>query len=163
MRICRLLIASLLLGCSQPTSYGYVGDQAPEYAAPTPAGNSISLNELRGSVVLLNIWATWCIPCRKELPELQQLHQRYSQQGLRVVGVSVDDGSADRAVDEFVRNFGLTYTILRDPAETVSHKFAIPGVPASFLIDRNGKVVWRMTGPFTAGDTILQNALRASL
>ena len=146
-----------------PPSSGQVGDDAPSYSAPALNGESTSLASLRGEVVLLNVWATWCIPCRKELPELQQLHQQYAARGLRVVGVSVDDGSADRSVAEFVREFGITYTILRDPAENVSHTFAIPGVPASFLIDRKGKVAWRRLGPFTVADSTLQKALSQAL
>ncbi len=163
MRSYLLILAFLCLGCSRPPSFGNVGEEAPRYAAPALNGDSVSLAGLRGNVVLLNVWATWCIPCRKELPELQKLHEQYAARGLRVVGVSVDDGGADRAVDQFVREFGLTYTILRDPAENVSHAFAIPGVPASFLIDRNGKIVWRHPGPFTTTDTALQNALKSTL
>ncbi|MEX2283114.1 MAG: TlpA disulfide reductase family protein [Gemmatimonadota bacterium] len=163
MRRLVILLAGLSLACSRPPSSGQVGDEAPVYSAPALNGESVSLAGLRGQVVLLNVWATWCIPCRKELPELQQLHQQLASRGLHVVGVSVDDGSADRAVDQFVREFGLTYTILRDPAEKVSHTFAIPGVPASFLIDRNGKVVWRHLGPVTTGDPLLQSALKQAL
>jgi cytochrome c-type biogenesis protein len=163
MRNLVILLTGLSVACSRPPSSGQLGEVAPAYSAPALNGESVALAGLRGQVVLLNVWATWCIPCRKELPELQQLHQELASRGLRVVGVSVDDGSADRAVAEFVRNFGITYTILRDPAENVSHTFAIPGVPASFLIDRNGKVVWRHLGPVTTRDALLQSALKAAL
>jgi cytochrome c-type biogenesis protein len=153
----------LALSCAEPHSLGRVGETAPVYAARSVAGDSLHLSDLRGKVVLLNVWATWCIPCRKELPELQALHTQYAGRGLQVVGVSVDEGNADAAVREFAQEFGITYTILRDPHELIYSAFAIPGVPASFLIDRSGKVAWRILGPFSASDAGLQAALRKSL
>jgi cytochrome c-type biogenesis protein len=153
----------LFCGCTQPSSFARVGEAAPDYGAPTLTGDSVNLAGLRGKVVLLNVWATWCIPCRKEIPELQTLHQQYAARGLQVVGVSVDDGHADREVRDFVNEFGVTYTILRDPSETVFSSFFIPGVPASFLIDRNGTVVWRREGPFSARDAVLQSVLGQTL
>ena len=158
-----LLAAFLFVACSEPRPFGRVGENAPAYAARTIAGDSIRLSDLHGRAVLLNVWATWCIPCRKELPELQTLHTRYAQQGLQVVGVSVDEGSDDGAVRDFAKEFGITYTIARDPATLIYNAFAIPGVPATFLIDRNGKVAWRILGPFSATDTTLQAALKSVL
>jgi len=114
-------------------------------------------------VVLLNVWATWCIPCRREIPELQALHQQYSGRGLKVVGVSVDDAADAADVTEFVHNFSMTYTVVRDPANRISKLFRTPGVPSSFLIDRSGVVRWRHIGPFTSGDADLRKALEKSL
>jgi cytochrome c-type biogenesis protein len=157
-------MAILLAGaCSQPASFGRVGDPAPDYRAVNLAGDSVSLAGLRGQVVLLNVWATWCIPCRKEIPELQALHQEYEARGLRVVGVSVDDGNADADVRDFIQRYGVTYAVLRDPAEQVSTAFFVPGVPATFLIDRRGTIAWRRLGPFTTSDPGLQSALRQVL
>jgi peroxiredoxin len=151
------------LSCTEPHSFGQVGEAAPAYAARSIAGDSVRLSDLRGNAVLLNVWATWCIPCRKELPELQALHTKFVDKGLRVVGVSVDEGSDDAAVREFAQQFGITYTIVRDPHTDVYNAFAIPGVPASFLIDRSGKVAWRHLGPFTSTDPTLQKALQQIL
>ncbi len=160
----RILVAlALACGCAEPATRARVGEPAPVFAALTLAGDSLTLSDLRGQVVMLNVWATWCIPCRKELPELQALHQQYAARGLKVVGVSVDDGSADDAVEDFVQRFGLTFTIVRDPGESVSTLFFTPGVPTTILIDRNGIVVWRRPGPFTANDPELQGALRQLL
>ena len=116
--------------------------------------------------MLLNVWATWCIPCRREIPELQALHQSYSGRGLKVVGVSVDDAGADNDVADFATQFGMTYMLLRDPDDRVSDLFRTPGVPSSFLIDRHGIVRWRHLGPFKADDPeflkVLQHSLDAS-
>ncbi|MGQ0816236.1 MAG: TlpA family protein disulfide reductase, partial [Gemmatimonadota bacterium] len=142
---------------------GQVGQTVPAYGAPTMAGDSIQLASLRGVPLLLNVWATWCIPCRKEIPELQALHEQYSGQGLRVIGISVDASDAEADVADFARNFGMTYTILRDPGESVSMLFAIPGVPASFLVDREGVVRWRHLGPFKATDSSFAAVLKTLL
>ncbi|MGH7469980.1 MAG: TlpA disulfide reductase family protein [Longimicrobiales bacterium] len=158
-----VLALFLVIGCKQPAFFARVGEMAPDFGAPTLTGDSLALSGLRGNVVLLNVWATWCIPCRKEIPELQALHQEYSARGLQVIGVSVDDGNADGDVRAFVRNYGVTYTILRDPAENVTAMFFIPGVPATFLIDRTGKVAWRHLGPFTTKDPDLQSVLKQTL
>lgn len=158
------LSLAISLGCTGPApEIGNVGQTAPAYAAPTMTGDSVHVDRLRGEVVLLNVWATWCIPCRKEIPELQALHQEYSGRGLKVLGVSVDAADADGDVAEFAESFGMTYTILRDPGERVSTLFAIPGVPASFLVDRGGVVRWRHLGPFKATDSAFVTVLHSLL
>lgn len=160
-----IVIAGLVTACAEhaPQIPGAVGAPVPTYGATTIEGDSIELASMKGNVVLLNVWATWCIPCRREVPELQALHQQYESKGLRVWGVSVDAGEAEADVAAFARDFHMTYTILRDPAERVLSIFRIQGVPASYLIDRDGVVRWRTLGPFKANDNALQNALRQAL
>ena len=160
----RLLLLTLLTGaCIPERAPTNVGDPAPAYAAPVLDGDSVSIAQLKGSVVLLNVWATWCIPCRKELPELQALHTQYGPSGLRILGVSVDEAGSDEVIRAFTKELGVTYTILRDPGERVSDLFAIIGVPASFLIDREGRIAWKHLGPFTRNDSTLQRALAETL
>jgi cytochrome c biogenesis protein CcmG/thiol:disulfide interchange protein DsbE len=142
---------------------GAIGTPAPLYGAVTMDGDSVDLASLRQHVVLLNVWATWCIPCRREIPELQALHQDLESRGLKVLGVSVDGGDAQGDVAGFVSDFGMTYTVLRDPGERVLTIFRIQGVPASYLIDREGVVRWKTLGPFKASDSGLQAALRETL
>ena len=166
MRLIRLAgVVWLLVACSDPaqTVPGAVGSAPPAYGAVSMQGDSVDLASLKGQVVLLNVWATWCVPCRREVPELQALHQRHEADGLRVLGVSIDAGDADADVAAFARDFSMTYTILRDPGDRVSNVFRINGVPASYLIDRDGIVRWRTLGPFTADDAALQAALRQTL
>jgi cytochrome c-type biogenesis protein len=158
-----VLLALVLSACAEPPStFARVGEPAPAFAATTLAGDSLALADLKGQPVLLNLWATWCIPCRKEVPELQALHEKLTARGLKVVGVSVDDGGDD-AVREFVREFGVTYTILRDPAQNVYSAFFVPGVPATFLIDRSGKIALRLHRPFKSSDPELLSALEQIL
>ena len=155
-------------GCSPDGENGArarvdVGLPVPAYSALSLRGDTVSLGALRGKVVLLNIWATWCHPCRDEIPELQALHERYAARGLELVGVSVDAESADNAIRAFMRDFRMTYPVWRDPAERVSAQFHIVGVPATFLIDREGVLRWRKTGPIQPGDATLERALEEAL
>lgn len=127
-------------------------EPAPAYAAMRLDGGELALADLRGQVVLLNAWATWCKPCREEMPELERLHQQYGNEGLRVVGVSIDRGDADAKVREFAANAGVTFTILRDPRNTFSRTFRTTGVPETLLIGRDGEVLFRWKGPLDGGE-----------
>jgi cytochrome c-type biogenesis protein len=154
----------LVAACAdRPALPGTVGEPAPAYGAVSMRGDSLDLTSMKGEVVLLNVWATWCIPCRREVPELQALHQDLEARGLRVWGVSIDGGEADADVSGFMEDFRMTYTVLRDPGERVLSVFRIQGVPASYLIDREGVVRWRTIGPFKAADPELQAALQKAL
>src|SRR5690606_9627000 len=108
------VLALTLFACVGGDSNVYrplaIGDVAPDYGAPTLGGDTIRLESLRGSPVLLNVWATWCPPCREEMPALQELHERYADRGLRVVGVSVDSRGAEAAIRQFLDEGGLTFT-----------------------------------------------------
>ena len=140
-----------------------VGRPAPAYQTVTASGDSVSLNALRGKAVLLNVWATWCHPCRDEIPELQRLHERYRDRGLEIVGVSVDAAGDDEAIRAFMRRYGMTYPVWRDPAENVSSTFLVVGVPATFLIDRAGVLRWKKTGPIAMNDSALTAAIERAL
>lgn len=140
-----------------------VPEVAPAYSAMTLDGDSVSLAALRGEVVLLNVWATWCAPCRKEIPELQALHEAHADEGLRVVGVTVDARGAEADVRQFAEQFGMTYDIWWDPDQTAVSRFGAMGVPLSVLIDRQGRIRWSHLGPFTQDDPALMAALREAL
>jgi thiol-disulfide isomerase/thioredoxin len=135
----------------------------PSYRAVSIDGDSVSLAGQQGGVVLLNVWATWCHPCRDEIPELQALHDRYRDRGLGIIGVSVDASGNDDAIREFMREFRMTYPVWHDPDERISTQFLIFGVPATFLIDRKGIMRWRKTGPVQPGDTTLTRAIEQAL
>ena len=164
-----------LAACSSPNGDGTtdsvsertrrveVGAPAPAYKAVSLAGDSVSLAEQRGKVVLLNIWATWCHPCRAEIPELRSLHSRYRDRGLELIGVSVDAGDSDDAIRAFMRDYQMTFPIWRDPDERISTLFLAVGVPATFLIDRQGTLLWKKTGPIAPNDTSLTSAIERAL
>jgi peroxiredoxin len=151
----RLLLVLLMTapsGCGQEVDRfraPAVGDPAPAaYGAPTLAGDTVRLAQLRGTPVMLNVWATWCAPCREEMPGLQALHERYGARGLRVVAVSVDARGSESTIETFIREYGITFTILHDVAEDVSRQFRTLGVPETFLIDSDGVIAHRWIGKF---------------
>jgi peroxiredoxin len=140
-----------------------VGQPAPAYVSSGMAGDTVSLAALRGKVVLMNVWATWCGPCRKEIPELRAIHATYKDRGLQLIGVSVDADGSDDAIRAFLKDFKMDYTIWRDPNEVVSATFRMAGVPATFLIDRQGVLRWKATGAVEPGDTSLTNAIERAI
>jgi thiol-disulfide isomerase/thioredoxin len=165
-----LLVFALLgpfLACSSGAgSEGAdLGKPAPSYSAVTQGGDSIALASTRGRVVLLNVWATWCHPCREEIPVLEKLHEVYGDSGLSVIGVSIDARGEERTIKEFVDRMGMTYPIWLDPDDRVSRLFFAIGVPSSYLIGRDGTLLWRHIGPIKPSDPgltpVLTNALAA--
>jgi len=151
-------VAAALLGCGSPERPA-IGAAAPAYSAPTLEGDTVSLDDLRGEVVLLNLWATWCVPCRTETPYLQSVFERYRDRGLRVVGVSQDVGDARGDIHAFVEEYGVTYTILHDPRMRGLDIYRVNGMPGSFLIDREGVLRWLQYGPIREGDPAFLRAL----
>ena len=101
-------------------------------------GKSWTLKQLKGKVVLLNFWATWCQPCRKEVPDLEALYKQFESQGLVVLGISDDEPDKVRA---FVQQQGVTYPVLLDGGSKVNHLFQVDGIPKTFVYDREGKIV----------------------
>jgi cytochrome c-type biogenesis protein len=158
-----LIIALASCAPEQDSRSVAVGKLVPEYQAVSLDGDSVSLAAQRGRVVLLNVWATWCHPCRDEIPELLVLYDRYKPRGLELIGVSIDAAGSDEAIRSFMKNFRMTYPVWRDPHERVSADFLVVGVPATFLIDRKGTLLWKKTGPIRPGDSLLTAAIEKAL
>jgi cytochrome c-type biogenesis protein len=167
VRVVAGLFLLVFAGCTGPReapSRVELGFEAPSYAARSLAGDSVSLALLRGKPVLLNVWATWCLPCKEEIPYLEQLHGKHAAEGLQIVGVSVDARGDEEKINEFARDFSMTYPIWRDPDERVNSRFLAIGVPSTYLIDRNGILRWKHLGtlrPTTPGFvTTLEKVLK---
>lgn len=121
------------------------GAKAEDFSLPDVAGKQMSLAQYNGKVVMLNFWATWCRPCRTEMPSMQKLYHAYKDKDFVILAVSVDrKGKGD--VNEFVRQNGYTFPILLDPDSTVSDRYHVPYLPATFIIDRQGRIVSREYG-----------------
>lgn len=130
-----------------------IGNSAPNFRANamTPDGAVKTLADYKGDVVLLNIWATWCGPCRVEMPEIERLHQAMAPKGLKVVAVSVDIDGMEKAINEFVREMGLSFEVLHNPSGDIQRIYQTTGVPETFIIGRDGKIRRRVIGaPFGA-------------
>ena len=160
-----LALAAVLFACGGSDSSGSVaiGAPVPEYRAVSLDGDSVSLAAHRGKVVLFNVWATWCHPCRDEIPELRALHEKFQPRGFEVIGVSVDAGGSDDAIRAFMKDFEMQYPVWRDPDDRVSTRFLVFGVPATFLIDREGVLLWRKVGPIQPNDSSLMSAIERAL
>lgn len=129
-----------------------VGNVMPAYSAKLLDGRPFDLATEKNNVVFLNVWATWCGPCRYEIPELQALHQKYSARGFKVIGVSVDEGGPD-AVAQFVKDNKITYPIALDSEGRIANVLSTTVLPTSVIIGRDGKIVWRKIGAMMPNET----------
>ena len=137
------LVIGFVLGCARRKETGlYPGDLAPDFSLPTVAGSgseSLRLSDLKGRVVLVNFWASWCSPCISELPAMERLYARLKDRGFVILGVGVDDQPESLA--EFQRKYALTFPLVVDSAGEVKTRYKLNGVPESFVVDREGKLV----------------------
>lgn len=157
------LATLLACGGGSEAAVPEVGAPAPAYTAADLEGDSVSLASLRGQVVLVNLWATWCGPCRHETPYLQSLFEEHADDGLAIVGVSMDTRDARDQVEQFIREYGVTYRVLVDPRMVAMDTWHVLGLPASFLVDREGTLRWMRFGPVSADDEEFTLALRTLL
>ena len=116
------------------------GTLAPEFSLRTLLGETVSLSDFRGQAVLITLWATWCPPCKEEMPTLQRLYREYREQGLVVLGVNVTAQDDPMAISPFVEHFGLTFPILLDEQADVSAAYSLRSLPTSYFIDRDGRI-----------------------
>lgn len=140
-----------------------MGQPAPTLAARTIDGEPLALSDLRGQVVLVNVWATWCKPCTAELPELARLHRERSTEGFTVLGVSVDKRQVLPKVRAEVARYQLGYPVLFDPEHRAVNEWNVHGYPTSVLVGRDGTIRWRRDGMIHTNDPELAKQLEAAL
>ncbi len=138
-----------------------VGEPLPDLAFATLEGDSISLGDLDGRPTLVNVWATWCPPCRAEIPFLQSIHEEYEARGLRVVGISADNAGALDQVQDFLAEAGVTYENALDPRGTTMDAFRLLGLPATYLLDAEGRVALVRAGPVSESDRSFLETIEA--
>lgn len=140
------------------------GDPAPDFTATSlHDGAPVSLSDYQGHVLLVNLWATWCHPCREETPYLQSLYEHYHDRGLRILGVSVDRSADHDLVVEFVEEFGVEYDIALDPDAVSRDLFHARGLPTSVVFNRDGTVAFSWVGPIPEGDSTFLGGMEAAL
>lgn len=144
--------AALAAACAnkadQPANAAFrplgVGAAVPEYAVRSLAGDTVRLGGAEQPTVL-NVWATWCTSCREEMASLDSLQREFGARGVRVVGVSVDQGD-DARVQRFAASNRLAFTVAHDPAATIQQLYQVVGVPTTFVVGADGKLLWQHTG-----------------
>lgn len=135
-RTAAVIVAALLTTLA--SAAGPAPSVAPAFTLPSRDGKTVTLESLKGKVVMLNFWASWCGPCRKELPLLDQMYKRYGKQGFALLGVNVDAESAD--AEKLLKVTPVTFPVLFDKESKVSQLYNVDSMPSSVFIDRNGNL-----------------------
>ncbi|MGC8842667.1 MAG: TlpA family protein disulfide reductase [bacterium] len=146
----------MLLFASCASQKNLEGQQAPDLALRDLEGKSYRLSDLKGKVILLDFWATWCPPCREELPVIEKLHQDFKGKGLLVLGISNEEKGV---VEEFVRRNGLTFPILLDEKGEAGRKYKVVAIPRVILIDKKGKIRKDIVGYNPRNEKILRELI----
>jgi thiol-disulfide isomerase/thioredoxin len=132
---------------------------APDFTLESLEGKKVSLSDLRGKAVLLNFWATWCVPCKIEMPWLVELQAKYGPQGFQIIGVAMDDSSKED-IAKFAKDMGVNYPVLIGK-NAVADAYAVPAMPESFFIGRDGKIVDKIIG--LRGKSDIEDAIKTAL
>ena len=140
MKLKNSLIALVLgvFAASSLAAGGMEGQPAPDFALKSSTGENMRLSEYRGDVVMINFWATWCGPCRQEMPLLDELYSRYQRVGFNLLGVNIDDDSG-RAMD-MIEDLGVNFPVLFDARKEVSKLYDVEAMPVTVIVDRDGTV-----------------------
>ncbi len=144
LTLCALLFGACLTTFAAPET-PQTSMEAPDWQLKNLEGKPVKLSEFKGKVVLLNFWATWCPPCREEIPDLVSLQRQYAARGLVVLGISMDEGGPAR-VASFAKTFEINYPIVMGDEKTSAAYGGIQVLPTTFIIDRKGKVVDGLQG-----------------
>ncbi len=140
MQVSKLVLSGLvaLAAVSASAALDLVGRPAPDFALKSASGENLRLSEYRGDVVMINFWATWCGPCRQEMPLLDALYTRYQRVGFQLLGVNIDDDSG-KAMG-MVEELGVSFPVLFDAQKSVSRQYQVEAMPVTVIVDRNGTV-----------------------
>jgi cytochrome c biogenesis protein CcmG/thiol:disulfide interchange protein DsbE len=134
---------------------------APDFTLPTVAGgSSLKLSDYKGKVVLVNFWATWCPPCREEIPDFIKVRNSLNAKGFEIIGIAMDEGGA-KVVAPFAKEYGITYPLVLGNRDVTKRYGGIRGIPTSFLIDRDGKIAEKWVGMIS--EETLEKAVKAVL
>ena len=131
-------LAFSVFAASSLASSGLTGQPAPDFALKSSSGDNLRLSEHRGDVVMVNFWATWCGPCRQEMPLLDELYSRYQRVGFSLLGVNIDDNSS-KAMN-MISELGVSFPVLFDSRKEVSKLYDVDAMPVTVIIDREGTV-----------------------
>jgi peroxiredoxin len=167
IKLCRavllIVLAAALWGCAREEKPALAGNPAPDFTLRNLAGQEVKLADLRGKVVLVNFWATWCPPCREEIPSMDRLNRAMAGKPFQMLAISIDEGGKE-AVEGFFNKAGVVLPALLDPGQTTGKRYGITGVPETFIVDKKGVILKKVVGgldwsdPMVAG--FLENAMK---
>lgn len=140
-----MTLADVKLPPGVETEKSEVGFKAPAFTARNLKGNRVQLADYKGKVVILNLWATWCGPCRVEMPGLENLYRRYRSEGLEILAVSLDKGAPEK-VQTFSDEYRLSFPVLLDPDREVESRYHTLTIPTTYVIDKKGMIVAEVDG-----------------
>lgn len=127
-----------------------VGNRAPDFALRTLEGEEVRLSDFRGKKVIVNVWATWCPPCRAEMPDMQAFYEEYKNQGVEIVAVNLTKSEKNsEQVARFIETYGITFTVVLDEKAEVSQRYQAQAIPTSYVIDSEGIIRNKMIGPMS--------------
>ncbi|MFC1952384.1 peroxiredoxin family protein [Chloroflexota bacterium] len=137
----------LMVGCVPTSTQGIeVGNLTPDFQLQSTDGQTVSISSLRGKPVLINFWATWCPPCRSEMPYIQEIYEEWSGKGLVVLAINIGESSTQ--ADGFMQSNNLTFTVLLDTTQKVAQSYNITGIPTTFFVDEDGIIKEKVVGAF---------------
>lgn len=138
------------------------GFLAPDFTLDLVGGGQLTLSELRGEVILINLWASWCPPCRSEMPAIQQVYEANRERGLEVLAINMTYQDSETAAVEFARELGLTFPILLDRTGTVGYQYQLRSLPTTFFVDQQGVIQQVILGG-PMSEVTLQTAIESML
>ena len=139
------LAALAALPLAQPARAVDAGQPAPQFALASLSGEgNVSIGAHRGKVVYVDFWASWCVPCRRSFPWMNQMHEKYAEHGLVIIGVNMDTNSSD--AETFLKDYPARFTIVADPGGTLARQFEVEAMPSSYLIGRDGAIASQHLG-----------------
>lgn len=159
--ISRSFLATLLLSLAVIVSAAAPDSPAPDFTLKSASGENLRLSELRGEVVLINFWASWCGPCRQEMPLLSELHDKYSDMGFTVLGVNVEEDSGQAR--KLLQDAPVSFPVLFDNQSVVSKQYDVVAMPSTVLIDRDGNMRYLHKGYKPGEEAIYLDKVRSLL
>jgi len=140
LNLCKkmILLLAMVLCFSQSLLAAEKYTPAPDFSLPTQDNQIVSLSSLKGNPVLVNFWASWCKPCREEIPELIKLYKKYNDKGFRLIGINIDKDKQN--AERFINHFQINYTVAFDSQMSAINEYKAVGMPSSFIIDKNGMI-----------------------
>jgi len=139
-----------------PVEGAQVGNLAPDFQLQSLDGQTVSLGNLQGKPVLINFWASWCGPCRSEMPYIQEIYEEWVDKGLVLLAINIGESSSK--VEEFMQGLNLSFTVLLDTKQDVAQRYNVTGIPTTFFIDKDGIIQDKVIGPFQ-NKTQIENRL----